>query len=56
MKISKILPPMSTFGDPKSIFTSEKIEINPFLGSTNLWRLSGEYELLIVLFGTVRGL
>ena len=29
--------------------------MNPFSGSTNLWRILREYEPLKVLFGSVRG-
>lgn len=39
----------TTFGNILYISTSHKLEINPILGSTNLWRLSREYELLNVL-------
>ena len=39
----------TTFGHFKGIFTSKNLVLNTFSGSTNLWRLMGEYEALDVL-------
>ena len=39
----------TTFGHFKGIFTSKNLVLNAFSGSTNLWRLMGEYEALDVL-------
>ena len=39
----------TTFGYIPYISTSHKLEINPFSGSTNLWRLLRGYEPLNVL-------
>ena len=36
-------------------FASKKIEMNPFSGSTNLWRLFGEQEPLNVLCRSCKG-
>ena len=38
-----------TSGHFKGIFTSKNLVLNTFSGSTNLWRLLGEYEPLGVL-------
>ena len=38
------------FGHFFIIFTSKKIEMNPFFGSTILWRLLGDYEPSSVLY------
>ena len=36
----------TTFGHFMDISTSKNFVLNTFSGSTNLWRLLGEYELL----------
>ena len=40
---------LTTFGHFQYIFTSEKLEMNTFSGSTNSWRLLVNYEPLHVL-------
>ena len=37
-------------------FHFKKIEMIPFSGSTTFWRLLGESEPLVLLFGSVQGL
>ena len=44
----------TTFGHFKGISTSKKLVLITFSGSTNLWRLLGEYEALVVLFASIR--
>ena len=54
-KLSKITLNM-TFEHFSNISTSQKLEFNTFSGSTNLWRLSEDYEpLLYVLLRYSRG-
>ena len=38
------------------ISTSRKLEVDRFSGSMNLWRFLGEYEPIVLFFGSVQGL